>query len=225
MKRNLSIVGAALILLVSACSPQAAPTMNSQDIQHTAEAAAFTVVAQTQEAQPTNTPLPPTATVTLTPVPTLTAIPNLTANPTLATSSATTALPTIAETLAAPSISTSVPTSRPTSVSVDTSGSSADDCNKPLTAWKGPTATFTIKNETKPQGEIVLSLYVVTPLGECGYLTDISRGPAGSYSAGAFVNGKKNFKVFGGFDIQEGSWKITVRNDKIIAMGSCYPNC
>jgi hypothetical protein len=223
MKRNLSIVGVVLILLVSACSPQAAPTMNSQDIQHTAEAAAFTVVAQTLEAQPTNTPLPPTAsaTVTLTSVPTLTAIPNLTANPTLATASATTALPTIAVTLAAPSISTSVPTS----ISVDSSGSSADDCNKPLTSWKGPTATFTVRNETKPQGDIVLSLYVVTPLGECGYLTDISHGPAGSYSAGAFVNGKKNFKVFGGFDIQEGSWKITVRNDKIIAMGSCYPNC
>ncbi len=224
MKRNLSIVGVALILLVSACSPQAAPTMNSQDVQHTAEAAAFTVVAQTQKAQPTNTLLPPTATVTLTPMPTLTAIPNLTANPTLATSSANRP-PNDRRNPAAPSISTSVQTSRPTSVSVDTSGSSADDCNKPLTSWKGPTATFTIKNETKPQGDIVLSLYVVTPQGECGYLTDVSHGPAGLYSAGAFVNGKKNFKVFGGFHIQEGSWKITVRNDKIIAMGSCYPNC
>jgi hypothetical protein len=214
MKRNLSIVGVAMILLVSACSPQAVPTMNSQDIQHTAEAAAFTVVAQTLEAQPTNTPVPPTATITLTPLPTLTALPPLTVDPALAT---TTGLPTIAATSAAPSVATSVP--------VDSSDSSADDCNKPLTSWKGPTATFTIKNETKPQGEIVLSLYVVTPLGECGYLTDVSRGPAGLYSAGAFVNGKKNFKVFGGFDIQEGSWKITVRNDKIIAMGSCYPNC
>jgi hypothetical protein len=215
MKRNLSIVGVVLILLVSACTPQAAPTVNPLDIQHTAEAAAFTVVAQTQEAQPTNTQLPPTATLTQTPLPTLTAPPTQTTDPSLPTAPG---LPTIAATSAATSIATAAPV-------VDSSGSTADACNKPLTSWKGDTATFTIKNETKPQGEIVLSLYVITPLGECGYLTDTSKGPVGSYSAGAFVNGKKNFKVFGGFQIQEGNWKITIRNDKIIAMGSCYPNC
>jgi hypothetical protein len=214
MKRNLSIVGAVLVLLAGACSPQATPTMNSQDIQHTAEAAAFTVVAQTQEAQPTNTLLPPTATVTSTSLPTLTPLPSLTLDPSLPTPAG---LPTIATTATVLSFATSAP--------VDTSGSTADDCNKPLTSWKGPTATFTIKNETKPQGEIVLSLYVVTPTGECGYLTDLSKGPVGTYSAGAFVNGKKNFKVFGGFQVQEGSWKIAVRNDKIVVMGSCYPNC
>jgi hypothetical protein len=215
MKRTLSIVGVVMMLLVSACAPQAAPTANPVDIQHTAEAAAFTVVAQTQEAQPTNTPLPPTATLTSTSLPTLTALPALTIDPSLPT---LTGLPTIAVTAASTSLPASVPV-------VDSSGSTADACNKPLTAWKGPTATFTIKNETKPQGEIVLSMYVVTPLGECGYLTDVTKGPVGMYSAGAFVNGKKNFKVFGGFQIQEGSWKITVRNDKIVAMGSCYPHC
>jgi hypothetical protein len=99
------------------------------------------------------------------------------------------------------------------------------NCNKALTSWKGPTANFSIVNETKPQGKIILSLYVVTPLGECGYLADLSKGPEGQYSAGAFVDGKKSFKVFGGFRITEGNWKITVRNDKIIANGSCYPNC
>lgn len=211
MKRILSVIGVVFILLVSACAPQAAPTTNPLDIQHTAEAAAFTVVAQTQEAQPTNTALPPTATSTQTPLPTLTAPPTQTVDPSLPTA---TGLPTIAATSAA----TAVPV-------VDSSGSTADACNKPLTSWKGPTATFTIKNETKPQGEIVLSLYVVTPLGECGYLTDLSKGPVGTYSAGAFVNGKKNFKVFGGFTVQEGSWKIAIRNYKILAMGSCYPNC
>lgn len=210
MYRYFSILGVVLILLVSACSPQATPTVNPLDIQHTAEAAAFTVVAQTQEAQPTNTPLPPTPTLTQTAMPTLTAPPTQTIDPSLPTA---TGLPTIASTSAATSIATTLPV-------VDSSASTADDCNKPLTAWKGPTATFTIKNETKPQGEIVLSLHVVTPQGECGYLTDLSRGPVGSYSAGAFVNGQKNFKVFGGFQIQEGSWKIVVRNDKIVATGS-----
>ena len=208
MKKYLSIVGAVLILVASACSPQATPTMNPQDIQHTAEAAAFTVVAQTLEAQPTNTPLPPTATVTLTPLPSLTAPPTQTVDPSLPTAPG---LPTIAGTMTQPSIATSVPIE---------SNSTATNCEKPLTSWTGPTATFTIKNETKPQGDVVLSLHVVSPRGDCGYLTDMSRGPIGSYSAGAFVNGQKNFKVFGNFQIQEGNWKIIIDNDKIYATGS-----
>jgi hypothetical protein len=113
---------------------------------------------------------------------------------------------------------TSVP-----ATSASTSGN--DNCNKALTAWQGPTATLTIINETRPEGRIILSLYVVTDRGECGYLADLSRGPVGQYSAGAFVEGKKDFKVFGGFRISEGEWKITVRNDKIVALGSCYPGC
>ena len=218
MKRNVTIVGIALILVLSACAPKAAaPTANPVDVQNTAQAAAFTVVAQTQESMPTATSLPPTATETLTPLPTLTAIPTLSTDSSLGTA---TGLPTIA-------VSTSAVTSAaPTSITQQNSSASTEDnCNKPLTSWRGPTATFTLKNETKPQGNIVLSLYVVTPLGECGYLTDLSSGPVGMYSAGAFVNGKKNFKVFGGFQVQEGEWKIVVRNDKIIGMGSCYPNC
>lgn len=209
MKRNLFIIGVVMILLLSACGPQATPTMNPLDIQHTAEAAAFTVVAQTQEAQPTNTAMPPTATQTLTSLPTSTALPTQTIDPSLPTP---TGLPTIASASTAPSIPTSAP--------ADTSGSTVDDCEKPLTSWTGPTATFTIKNETKPQGDVVLSLHVVSPRGDCGYLTDLSRGPIGTYRAGAFVSGQKNFKVFGGFQIQEGNWRIVIQNDKIVAEGS-----
>jgi hypothetical protein len=212
MKRILSILGTVLVLLVSACSPKAVtPTTSSLDIQHTAEAAAFTVVAQTQEAQPTNTPLPPTETAAPTSLPTLTAIPPLTVT---VDSSLPTAvgLPTIAATMTIPSMPTSIP--------VNNSGSTAENCEKPLTSWTGPTATFTIKNETKPQGDVVLSLHVVSPRGDCGYLTDLSRGPIGAYTAGAFVNGQKNFKVFGGFQIDEGSYKIIIQNDKITAEGS-----
>jgi len=220
MKRNVIIVGIVLILVLSACAPKAAaPTANPVDVQNTAEAAAFTAVAQTQESMPTATftSLPPTATETQPSVPTLTAIPTLSTDASLGTP---TGLPTIA-------VSTSAVTSAaPTSIPQQNSSATTEDtCNKPLTSWKGPTATFTIKNETKPQGDIVLSLYVVTPLGECGYLTNLSSGPVGTYSAGAFVNGKKNFKVFGGFTVQEGEWKIVVRNDKILGQGSCYPNC
>lgn len=206
MKWNALTLGMILILMLSACAPQAEPTANPLDVQHTAEASAFTMVAQTLEAVPTNTAVAPTETASPTAPATLTSIPSPTGDPALSTA-------TIAPTLAA------------TSAPQQSAASTADACNKPLTSWQGPTASFTIRNETKPEGKLVLSLYVVTPLGECGYLTDLSSGPVGSYSAGAFVDGEKNFKVFGGFQIQQGNWKIVVRNDKILAMGSCYPNC
>lgn len=206
MKRNALIVGVVLLFLIGACAPQAAPTPSPVDIQHTAEAAAFTRVAQTLEAVPTHTSVPPTQTASPTLPPTLTSLPSPTGDPLLASA-------------------TSLPTTVPTAIPQPSDGSTPADCNKALTAWEGPSASLSIKNETNPEGKLVLSLYVVTDLGECGYLADLSQGPVGQYSAAAFVDGKKDFKVFGGFRITQGNWKIVVRNDKIIAMGSCYPNC
>lgn len=207
MKWNVITLGLLLIILINACAPQATPTANPLDVQHTAEAAAFTMVAETQQSIPTNTPFPPTETASPTLPATLTSIPSATGDPALSTA---TVLPTTASTNA-PQQASSSPTQQ--------------DCNKPLTEWDGPTANFSIHNETRPQGTIILSLHVTTARGECGYLVDLSSGPAGSYSAGAFVDGERDFKVFGGFVIQEGNWKIVVRNDKIMAQGSCYPNC
>ena len=46
MKHKVLILGSILILLISACAPQAAATASPVDVQHTAEAAAFTMVAQ-----------------------------------------------------------------------------------------------------------------------------------------------------------------------------------
>lgn len=207
MKSTVTSIALAAILILGACAPQAAPTANPADVQHTAEAAAFTMVAETQAALPTNTPIP---TETFTPAATLTSIPS----PTL------TSDPSIVDTpTGIPTLLAQQPTTAPTS------GSTANDCNKPLTSWQGPSASFNIVNETRPQGTIVLSLYVVTPLGECGYLADLSQGPIGSYSAGAFVDGRQSFRVFGGFEINQGSWDIVIRNDRITARGGCYPNC
>ena len=67
-----------IALLTSACgvkSAPAAPTTAAVDIQASAVAAAFTMVAQTQAALPTATPLPPTPTITDTPLPTNTVPP------------------------------------------------------------------------------------------------------------------------------------------------------
>jgi hypothetical protein len=210
MTRNVLIIGVVLILLVSACAPQAVPTANPVDVQHTAEAGAFTMVAQTQAAIPTATSIPPTET----PLPT--ALPTDTPPP-LPTSAIQGALPTGIPTFTQQSPNTSTNTDN-----------TQDICNQPLTAWQGPTANFTISNMTKPAGTIVLSMYVVTTLGQCGYLIitgDSFSGPIGQYSAGAFITGKQNFKAFGGFNITEGNWKIVVKNDSITALGGCYPNC
>ena len=213
MKRNVLVIGLVLVLLVSACAPKAVPTANPVDVQHTAEAGALTMVAQTQAANPTSTPAPPTETPPPTIPPTETPPPL----PTSSTPSTPGALPT------------NIPTFTPQSPNTSTnSDNSQANCNQPLTAWQGPTANFTIYNQTKPAGTIVLSMYVVTTMGQCGYLHitgDSFSGPVGQYSAGAFITGEQNFKAFGGFNITEGNWKIVVKNDSITALGGCYPNC
>lgn len=192
-----------LALIASACaSAPTTPAISGEDVQNTAIAAAFTVVAETQAAVPTNTLVPPTETAS----PTDTPVPSFTPDLALLT-------PTFTE----------IPT-----FTAQPAASGDDPCNKPLTSWNVPTASFTIVNETKPQGKVLLLMSVSTSHGECGWLpiySDSFSGPVGSYSAGAFVDGPKNFKVFGAFQIQAGSWKIVVRNDNIIALGGCYPNC
>jgi hypothetical protein len=120
-----------------------------------------------------------------------------------------------------------MPTFTPQALS--SSGNNQDPCNQALTSWQGPTANFTIANQTKPKGTIVLMIYVATEMGQCGNLVitgDSFTGPSGQYTAAAYINGKKNMKAFGSFRIPgEGKWKIVVKNDTITAAGGCYPNC
>ena len=62
-------------LIISACGAsgaEATPTLSAENIQGTISAGAITVIAQTQAAIPTATPVPPTATVTNTASPTIT---------------------------------------------------------------------------------------------------------------------------------------------------------
>jgi hypothetical protein len=71
MKRFSSLILILMFtLIVSACgarAPEAAPTVNVVELQSTMAAAALTMVAETQAAIPTATPLPPTPTLTITP--------------------------------------------------------------------------------------------------------------------------------------------------------------
>jgi len=198
-----------LAVLISACgAPAVAPTIDAASVQNTAQAAAFTQVAQTQAALPTNTQAPPTQIPTETPPPTNT----LESIPTLDS--------TLAPTLAIP---TDLATLAPTSAS-----SASTNCNHAITSWIVPTATFNIVNETQPKGKIILLLSVLTKTGDCGWLNILSTkfsGPMGSYSAAAYVDGKKNFKVFGTFYATPQGWDIIVRNDRIALQNACYPNC
>jgi len=214
MKRNALLIGVVLSVLASACAPQATPTINPVDVQNTAVAAAFTMVAETQLAIPSATPLPPTETASPTPLPTLT-------QPASPTFDALNTSPT------GTTLQANIPTFTP-----QASGSNPDPCNQPLTSWKVPTANLKLRNDTQPSGSVVtISLYVVTELGECGYLSQRFEsggglsGPVGFYSAGAFVDGKKSFKVFGAFQVGVGTSTIIVRNDRILLQGGCYPNC
>lgn len=189
-----------LSLLLNACGTTPTPAENPQNVQETAMAGAFTAVAQTQAALPTDTPLPPTSTPlppTDTPVPS----PSPTAEPAFTVT-------------ATPQAAAFEPT--------------ADPCNKPLTTWQGPSAALNIVYEYSPQkkdDKVVLSVWVKTDYGECGFLYNLSSGPVGQYSVTAYVDGVKDFKVSGGFRITEAAWKIVIRNDRIVALGVCYPNC
>jgi len=193
-------------LLLSACGAQPAESsISAEDLQYTSIAVAFTIIAETQEAIPTNTQNPSTETSTPTQLPTDTPTPSPTIDPLLVT-------PTIVF----------------TSTSQVSSSTNDDPCNQPLTSWQGPSASIAIAYDYTPQSKddnVVVSLWVMTDLGECGYLYDLSTGPVGQYSAAAFIDGKKDFKVYGGFRISEGSWKLVIRNNNILALGSCYPNC
>ncbi len=189
-------------MVLGACAPEQAPTLSAVDVAGTAQAAAFTMIAQTQEAIPTNTPLPPTETPTQTPLPTETASPTPTIDPLLPTATFT--------------LDPNAPTP------------AQSNCNQPLLSWQVPTLKILIENETQPKGKVTLALSVKTALNDCGYLPVYGTsvlGPEGYYSAFAWVDGKKDFQVSGGFLLTGGSWTIIVRNETIVAKGGCYPNC
>lgn len=171
-----------LTMIISACDAgqPTEPAISAEEIQSTAVAAAFTIVAETQAAIPTNTPLPPTDVPSPTPLPTDTPIPS-------------------------PTVDATVPTA--TFVPTQASSSGGDPCNAPLGAVvSGKDAKIKLENNTK--ADIVVSLYLnITPFGECGFrgynigpngstlITDL---PQGCYNVSVLVNDpKKPSKAFG----------------------------
>jgi hypothetical protein len=202
-----------LTALASSCGAlAAAPTaITYEDVESTSMAAAFTALAETHAALPTNTRVSPTETPTQTLIPSNTPEPSPTSD--VSFTPTFTAFPTHLPTLTL--------TSQPAVMG-------SDPCDKPLTSWQGPSTKLMIRYEYKPQGKndkVVLSLWVMSDLKECGFLSSLSTGPVGQYSAVAYIDGEKDLKVYGGFRLTEGGWEIIVRNDNIVAKGGCYPNC
>ncbi len=201
LRLSLTVIGA---LILSACtgSAPAVPTVNPVEVQNTAVAMAFTIVAQTQAAIPTNTLPPPTETPTSTPAPTETALPTET--------------PLVTETA--------------TALVVPTTAGGADPCDKPLT--ESPSGSPTkIKLENKTGAPITASIYMnLTPFGECGYrgyniavggavtITDLV---SACYNVSVFVNDPKSpTRSFGyGCINNPDQWTFVITRDQVILKG------
>ena len=219
MMKHFWIIVAMIALTLTACGPAAEPTMSPADVQGTAMAAAMTMVAETQAAIPTATSIPPTEAPSATPFPTNTLLaadqPLLPEQPSLLD------VPTATQQVVVVPTNTTAP-----------SVGANDPCMQPLTKWDGPSAKMTIVNNTKPKGTVTIALGFTTEFGECGILsrqfteTTSLDVPYGTFWASAFVDGKKDFKVFGGDVISlSGNYGLWVENESIILKAGCAPGC
>lgn len=189
-----------MVVVLAACGPAPTPTMSAADIQGTAVAAAWTVVAMTEAAIPTATPVPPTETPSPTPLPTFTPLPPPT----------TSGFPT-----------QSAPSNSPAG------GPTADICNAPI-AKDAAGHKINLNLLNKSDGTATISLYLQkTEFGECGiYSFVLSQGSnlvtvlEGCYWMGAFITGPKHqSKAFsnGYLCLTDPShkWTVTVKNEII----------
>ena len=187
-----------MAILISACGARATPTINAVDVQNTAVAGAFTLVAETQAAIPTATPLPPTetATQTQTPLPTNTPL----------------TLPTSIATL--------------TPVAASTAG--GDPCLTRILSWspKGRPANIQIINTTRAAITVSLYLNETADHFECGYrvyeigsrsdvfITDLVQG---CYTLWAFNNDQRTpVNAYGSGCINNpDKWTIEISQDRV----------
>ena len=207
--KHFSIFTAVMItLLVTACGTPPAPTMNAVDVQNTAVAGAFTMVAETQAAIPTNTPLPPTDTPTETPLPTSTPLP----------------LPTSA-TLTTPVISS------PTTAAVSSGSSGGDPCaTRVLSKPEGKETTIRVVNTTKLGVTVSMYLNETAGKGACGYrsftlaknndtvFTDLVQGCYNLWAWSDNAKGKFTSSGYGCINNAD-KWTFEVREDVIKFVG------
>ena len=184
------------ILFLSACGPEPEPTVSAEDIQGTAVAAASTMIAETQAAIPSATPIPPTDTPLPTPLPTNT-VPPL-------------------------ELPTQAPVIQPTA----TTASSGGECDRVLTNPDGPKTTLLISNEAKAPIGITIGLVKTAfgECGYLYYTISKNNServevPQGCWWAYAYVNDpQKPTTVQGSGYCMNNSdkWTLVVRRNKIV---------
>ena len=163
MFKRVLFTASILAILLTACGGQQQnlpPTMSPMDIQNTAAAAAFTMIAATQMA------MPPTATFVPPPVDTPLPPP--------------TPLPTFTPEMALPTLEQpQLPIIQPSPTS--SFSSNLGECNRILSvADAGPTYSVRIQNMSG--GVVTLSLYLSkNEFGQCGYMPGLPQ-TAGSYT-------------------------------------------
>jgi hypothetical protein len=178
--------------------------MSAADVQGTAVAAAWTMVAETQAALPTATPIPPTDT----PIPTL---------------------PPTSTPIPLPTQSFSVVPTNTLSSETTTSGDICQDSKHLIPSdAAGPKTTIKIVNEYKVPATI--SLYLnKTVFGECGYRSFqlakngsvVTTLPQGCYSAWAWsTDAKESFNAEGYALCANNSdkWTMVIRKERVIML-------
>jgi hypothetical protein len=203
MIKKLLPVLLALSVVLSACAPKAEPTMAPADVEGTAVSAAFTMVAMTQMAIPTATPLPPTETPSPTPLPTFT-VP--------------------------PLIPTLEPLILPTATSAP---SDPNNCLKPLNVGEaGPTNPMRIENDTKGTIQWMSLNLATNAFGQCGAVSYNNIGPGAKkiialpkgdwyFWAGIVYKDGHSGNASGGCTIRQGDedmLRIVVRDEVIRCM-------
>jgi hypothetical protein len=179
--------------------------MAPADVQGTAISAAWTMVAATQMAIPTNTALPPTE------VPSPTSLPTFTPEPLL--------VPTL------PPLALATPTK------IAAAPSDPNSCIKSLNlAEAGPLKNLRVENHTPSQINVSLNLYKPNLFGQCGSLsTTIAKGgsktvqiSSGYWYAFAWVLDPPsqvglNFVV--GANDSSGGLRLVVEKDRVLWYG------
>jgi hypothetical protein len=172
MNKKVILLGVLIALLISACGAgePPVPTMDPNSIVATAQAAAFTMIAQTQAAIPTATF---TETPTATPVSTDTPIPS----------------PTLAATLPVLPTATTASASDPNACYHPIESGAG-----------GPNSVLRFKNKTKGLVTVFVYIYKPNAFGECGYMGfDVYKGeaqtvtsmPRGYFAVTAYTNNRK----------------------------------